>query len=176
MTEFSIKKASLTIGLSVCISLIGIVVSKSLPTIGLFFIFPFLFGISIPLANLTDVGVFKIPKILFAGLLSVGLLNIAVRFSATEFNMYLISGINGAILMWSYSKLIKTVQPTFIHYLMAIVLCLMAMGLSLKNLDSHGVPDFYFTVLLWTSFFTVGLTTSLRKKNTSTNSMNVPYS
>ena len=177
MNEFNFKKALLTIGLSVSFSLIGLGVSKGAPTtgvFGLFFIFPFLFGISVPLANLNDIGVLKIPKIVFAGLISTGLLNIAVRFSASEFNMYLISAINSSILMWIYSKLIGNIRPTFFHYLIVVVVCLFAVGLGLGEVDSKGVPDFYFMVSLWTSFFTVGLTTSLRTRNKVANKIHVP--
>jgi len=136
---------------------------------GLLFISPFMFGISIPLSNWADAGIFKFPKALFAGLLSAGLFYIAVLFSATEFNMYLISGLNGLLLLWVYSQFIETIRPTFINYLIVFVTCLTAMGLSLRNPDPNGVPDIYLTVLLWTSFFTVGLTTSLTSKNTAAN-------
>jgi hypothetical protein len=180
MTEFNFKKAVLTIGLSVCFSLIGCVIMKTVKVgeFGFFFTLPFLFGISIPLANLRDVGLLKIPKLLFAGLLSAGLLYVAILLSTSglEFNMYLIAGLNSAALLWVYSQVIDTVQPTFKHYLLVIVLCIFAIGLSLRSPDSNGVPDLYFTMLLWTSFFTVGLTTSLKVKNTAPNTLNVPLS
>jgi hypothetical protein len=135
---------------------------------------PFMFGISIPLSHWTDLGVLKVLKTLFSGLLSAGLLYIALLFSASEFNMYLISGLNGLLLLWVYSQFIETVRPTFIHYVIVLVTCLTAIGLSLKSPDPKGVPNFYFTVLLWTSFFTVGLTTSVTSKNTAANTVHVP--
>jgi hypothetical protein len=167
MNDFNFKKAFLTIGLSVCFSAVGLGIMKAFSAIGpsgLLFISPFMFGISIPLSNWTDVGILKLPKTLFAGVLSAGLFYIAMLFSATEFNMYLISGLNGLLLLWVYSILIETIRPTFIHYIIVLMTCLTAMGLSLRSPDPNGVPDFYFTVSLWTSFFTVGLTTSLGRK------------
>ena len=43
-----------------------------------------------------------------------------------------------------------------------------------KYKTEDGIPNFYFTALLWTSFFTVGLATSMRSKNTASNKMHMP--
>ncbi len=171
MNDFNFKRALSTITISVCFTAIGLGTMKAFSTLGPsgLFISPFMFGVSIIVSNWADAGIFKFAKALFAGLLSAGLFYIAILFSANEFNMYLISGLNGLLLLWVYSQFITTIRPTFINYLIVLVTCLTAIGLSLRNLDPKGIPSIYFTVLLWTSFFTVGLTTSLTNRNTAAN-------
>lgn len=161
----SIRKALITLLVSIVFSSVGIAVSHY-GAFAFLFLFPFLFGISIPLANWYDLGVLKVLKIIVAGLVSVGLFYMAVRFSGTEFTMYAASGINSALMLWMYSRLMPGTLPNYLNYFVSFALGLLALRLSYNRLEGFATPSRLNLLLhLWTGFFAVGLVVCLKKIN-----------